>query len=142
MPADLAWRRSRRAGRRLPTRRATLRFAGWSLALLAYLFLCGVHAYSATALVGLDFYGGDWDPAELALYARVSLALLVLLVAGGFLLRRTPRLAVALLASATIGTCAAFWWAAPVYGPVGLAIVAAAVVLARRRRQRASSAAS
>jgi hypothetical protein len=142
MPADLAWRRSRRRGRRLPSGRSTLRFAGWTLALLAYLFLAGVHGYSATPLIGLDLYGGDWAPGDVDLYARISAALLLLLLAGAALLRRTPRLAVAVLAAATIGTCVAFWWAAAVYAPVGLMIVAAAVALARRRRQRASSATS
>ena len=142
VPADLSWRRSRHRGRRLPSPRATLRFAGWSFGLLSYLFLCGVHGYSATPLVGLDLYGGDWEPGDVALYARVSMLLLVLLVVGCMLIRSTPRLAVAVLASATIGTCAAFWWAAPVYAPVGLAVVASAIAVARRRRQRASSAAS
>ncbi len=142
IPADLSWRRSRRRGRRLPSTRAALRFAGWSLSLLAYLFLVGVHAFSATALVGFDFYGGDWEPGDVVRYASISAAILALLLAGGILLRPRPTAAVALLGTATLVTCVAFWWAAPIYGPLGLTVVVAAVVLARRRGQIVSSAAS
>lgn len=140
IPADLSWRRSRRGGRRLPSGRAALRVAAWSLAALAYLFLVGVHGYNATALVGFDFYGGDWAPGDVVEYARWSALLLAFLLAGGALLRPRPRLAVALLAAATLGACVAFWWASPIYGPTGVAVVAGAVALARR--QRVSSAAS
>ena len=93
-----------------------------------------MHGYSSTALLGLELYGGDWEPGDVALYARVSAGLLLLLLAGAALLRRVPRLAVALLAAGTIGTCVAFGWAVPVDGPVGLAVVVAAVVVARRLR--------
>lgn len=140
IPADLSWRRSRRRGRRLPSARAAVRVAAWSLAALAYLFLVGVHGYNATALVGFDFYGGDWAPGDVVEYARISAMLLALLLAGGVLLRPWPRLAVALLGAATLGACVAFWWASPIYGPTGVAVVAGAVALARR--QRVSSAAS
>jgi hypothetical protein len=142
VPADLAWRRSRRGRRPLPSRGAVARFAGWSVGALGYLFLVGVPGYSATALVGLDLYGGDWEAGDVAAYARVGAVLLALLLAGAALLRPFPRIAVALLAAATLAPCVVYWWAAPVYGPVGLVVVAAAVGLARRRRQRASSAAS
>ena len=125
-----------------PSPRVTLRFAGCSLALLAYPLLVGAHGYSATALVGFDFYGGDWESGDVIGYARVSAVLLALLLAGGALLRPRPRLAVAFLVAATLGTCAAFWWATPIHGPMGLAVVAATVVLARRRGQMVSSAAS
>jgi hypothetical protein len=140
--ADLSWRRSLRRGRRLPSAGAVVRGAGWSLSLLAYLFLVGVHGYNATALVGLDFYGGDWEPGDVVEYASISAAILVPLLAGGILLRRHPRAAAALLGIAALATCVAFWWAAPIYGPIGLTVVVAAVVLARRRSQIVSSAAS
>jgi hypothetical protein len=143
MPADLLWRRSRRRRRALSSARATFRVAGWSLAVVAYVFLIGAHGYSATALVGFDFYGGDWQAGDVDRYARVSATLLALLLAGGVLIRLRPRLAVALLVAATLGTCAAFWWATPIYAPSGLAVVTGAIVLARRRRgQIVSSAAS
>lgn len=142
IPADLSWRRALRRDRPLPSPRATLRFAGWSLALLAYLLLVGAHGYFATALVGFDFYGRDWEPGDVIGYARVSAVLLALLLAGGVLLGPRPRLAVGFVVAATLGTCVAFWWATPIYGPMGLTVVAAAVVLARRRGQMVSSAAS
>jgi hypothetical protein len=142
IPADLSWRRARRGGRRLPSRRGTLRVTGWSAAIASYLFLTGVHGYSATALVGLDLYGSDWEPGDVARYARISGVLLAALLAGGVLLRRLPWLAVALLAASVLGTCAAFWWASPIYGPPGVAIVGGAIVAARAPRQRVSSAAS
>lgn len=142
IPADLSWRQSRRRGRRLPSAWTAARVGGWSLALLAYLFLVGVHGYNATALVGLDLYGGDWEPGDVVEYARISAAVLVLLLAGGILLRRRPAVAAALLGTATLGTCVAFWWASPIFAPAGLAVVVAAVVLARRRGQMVSSAAS
>ncbi|HEX6724012.1 MAG TPA: hypothetical protein VF073_02105 [Gaiella sp.] len=142
IPADISWRRSRHRGRRLPSLRTAVRVAGWSLAFLAYLFLVGAHGYSATAVVGFDFYGADWEPGDVIWYARVSAMLLALLLAGGILIRRWPRIAVAMLVAATLGTCGAFWWATPIYAPLGLAVVAAAVALARRRAQIVSSAAS
>ena len=110
IPADLSWRRSRRRGRTLPSARASA-FAGWLLAFVAYPIVVGAHGYSATALVGFDFYGGDWAPGDVAGYARVSGVLLALLLAGGALIRMRPRLAVALLVVGTVGACVAFWWA-------------------------------
>lgn len=142
IPADVAWRRSRRQGRRLPSARAAARVVGWSLAVLAYAFLVGMHGYIATGLVGLDLYGGDWEPGDVVRYAAISAAILPLFLAGGILLRPRPAVAAVLLGTAALVTCVAFWWAAPIYGPAGLAVVTAAVVLARRRGQIVSSAAS
>lgn len=142
IPADLSWRRARRTGRRLPSARAMLRVAGWSVALVSYVFLTSVHCYFATALVGLDLYGSDWEAGDVTRYARSSGIFLALLLVGAALLQRLPPLAVALLAVAVLGTCVTFWWASPIYGPPGVAIVAAAVAFARARRQRVSSAAS
>jgi hypothetical protein len=131
-PADLSWRAAQRITR--PTARAAARATGLALGLLAYLLLVGVHGYSAAALVGLDLYGGgEWPDGQLVRYAGISGVLLVLLLAGGVLLRRRPRLALALLLLGALGGCIAFRWAAAVYGPAGMAVVVSAATLVRRR---------
>jgi hypothetical protein len=131
-PADLSWRAAQRITR--PTARGAARATGLALGLLAYLLLVGVHGYSAAALVGLDLYGGgEWPDGQLVRYAGISGVLLVLLLAGGVLLRRRPRLALALLLLGALGGCIAFRWAAAVYGPAGMAVVVSAATLVRRR---------
>jgi hypothetical protein len=142
MPADLAWRRARRHGGRLPSARTAARLAGRSIGLLAYAFLVGFHGYNATALAGLDLYGADWPPGDVVRYASISAVVLVLLLAGGILLRPFAAAGAGVLGTAALATCVVFWWAAPIFGPAGLAVVAPAVARARRRSQMVSSAAS
>jgi hypothetical protein len=137
-PADLSWRAAQRSTR--PSTRGAARAAGLALGLLAYLLLVGVHGYSAAALVGLDLYGGgDWPDGELVRYAGISGALLALLLAGGVLLPRRPRVAIVLLLLGTLGGCIAFRWAVAVYGPAGAAVLVSAATLGlgrgRDRRQ-------
>jgi hypothetical protein len=131
-PADVSWRAAQRGTR--PSARGAVRAAALALGLLGYLLLVGVHGYSAAALVGLDLYGGgDWPDGDLARYAGLSGVLLAVLLAGGVLLRRRPRLAIALLLLGTVGGCIAFRWAVALYGPAGTAVVVSAATLARRR---------
>ena len=136
IPADLSWRRSRRRGQRMPTPRLVARGIGWSFALLSYLFLVATHGFGATALVGLELYGSDWEPGDVEVFSRISAVVLVLLVAGVLILRPRPRTGASLLTLGALATPIAFWWAAPIYGPIGLAVTAAGVVLARRSRTR------
>jgi len=138
MAADIAWRGGHRCSRRRPSARAALRVAGGSVAMLAYLFLFGVYAFISAPVGGVQPYGDDWAPEDVTLYSRIGLALLGLLAGGGLLLPRRPRIALPLLTAAVVGACAAFWWAAPIYGAVGGTAIAGAVMYARRR-ERASS---
>jgi hypothetical protein len=134
MAADVSWRRARRRPGWIHVTRAALRLAGWSVALLAYLFLAGVYAFVASPVVGIEPYGDDWAPGDVTWYSRVTLLLLGLLVAGGALLPRRPPLAIALLAVAIAGACVVFWWAAPIYAAVGATALSGAVTYTRRRR--------
>jgi hypothetical protein len=136
IPADLNWRRSRRRGQRMPTPRLVARGIGWSFALLSYLYLVATHGVGATALVGLELYGSDWEPGDVEVFSRISAVMLVLLVVGVLLLNRLPRIGAALLTLGALATPIAYWWVAPIYGPIGLAVTAAGVVLARRSRTR------
>jgi hypothetical protein len=135
MPADLSWRRSRRHVTRRGLARA-VRGLGWAIAAVAYLFMVGNFAWSATPLVGLDLYGEDWPPGDVELYARISGTLFLLLVAGVALIGWYPRTGAAVVVAALVVTPVVFWWAAPIYVPLGLAVAVAAVTLARRSRAR------
>jgi hypothetical protein len=136
MAADLSWRRSRREGRHAPMARAVARAGGWSTALLSYLFLVVTHGWGATALVGLELYGRDWEAGDVDVFAQISVAILAFLIVGAFLLSRLPRIGAVLLALGAFTTPIAFWWAAPMYVPMGVAVTSAGVVLARRSRAR------
>jgi hypothetical protein len=138
MAADLAWRSAHRRRRR-PSARAALLVVGGSIALLAYLFLFGVYAFLSLPVVGIEPYGDDWAPGDVTLYSRIGFLLLVLLALGGVLLPRRPGIGLALLSAAVVGACAAFWWAAPVYGAVGAAALSGALGYTRRRRPRVRS---
>lgn len=136
-PADLSWRRSRARRRRaLSDRAQLLRGLGWAVAGIAYAVLVAQHAWLATALVGLDLYGADWQPGDVELWSRIGAALLLALVGGALLLRPAPRTGVGLVAAGSLGTAVAMWWALPLIGPLAFAVTAGAVVLARRRRRR------
>ena len=136
IPADLSWRQSRRWGQRMPTPCLVARGIGWSFALLSYLFLVATHGFGATAFVGLELYGSDWEPGDIEVFSRISAVVLVLLVAGVLLLNRLPRIGAALVTLGALVTPIAYWWGAPIYGPIGLAVTATSVVLARRSRTR------
>lgn len=140
VPADLTWRRSQRArGRHVsPSLACALRGGGWFLALASYLVLLGMYAYNATALVGLDLYGADWEEGDVARTASLSGALLVLLATGGLSLHSLPRIGATLLAVGALGSSAlAFPCLVPLLGPLGLAVGIGGAVLARRRRRAA-----
>ena len=125
--------------------RVVTRAASWSAALLSYIFLVVTHGWGATALVGLELYGGDWEAGDVEMFSRISGGILAFLVVGALLLSRLPRVGASLLALGALTTPIAFWWAAPMYVPIGVAVTAAGVVLARRSRARqlcVSSAAS
>lgn len=135
-PADLSWRRSRARRRRaLPARGPLLRGAGWAAAGMAYAFLVVLHAWFASALLGLDLYGADWAPGDVERWSRSSGVLVTALLGGVLLLRATPRLGAALVAGASLVTAGLMWWALPVIGPIALAAATGAVVIARRRRR-------
>lgn len=143
--ADLSWRRAQRrhGGRRL-TAGSVARGGGWSLGAVSLVFLLSVQAYAATALVGLELYGGDWPEGELAAYAGLNASAMTVLLAGAATVRRLPRIGATLLVAGGIGSailplCPAL---ALLYGPPGVSVGAAGIVLARRLRQRASSATS
>ena len=136
IPADLSWRWSRQQRSRRAAGRVIARAAGWSAALLSYVFLVATHGWGATALVGLELYGSDWEPGDVEVFSRISGAVLVLLVVGLLILRRRPRTGASLLALGALATPIAFWWAAPLYVPIGLAVTAAGIVLAGRTRNR------
>lgn len=116
------------------------------LAGIAYAFLALLHALVALPLLGLEYYGADWEESGVQMYARIGGALFALLVVGALLLLRLPRTGAALVAAAVLGTPVAFVWGFPMYFPVGATVAAAAVVVARRRRRttqpRTSSATS
>ena len=130
--SDLSWRRAVRGRRRL-TSAAITRGLGWAFAGMSYAFFVAGHAWSATALVGLELYGATWDPADIVLYAWISAVLLTLLLAGGIILPWSPALGACLVGLGAFGTAVAFWWGAFIYGPCALAMTTAVVVLARRR---------
>jgi hypothetical protein len=135
-PADLSWRRSRARRRRArPGRTQVVRGLGWAVAGAAYAVLVAQHAWLATALVGLELYGGDWQPGDVELWSRIGAAMLLALVGGALLLRPAPRTGAGLVAAGSLGTAAAMWWALPLVGPLAVAATAGAVVLARRRRR-------
>jgi hypothetical protein len=134
VPADLTWRRARCRGRRLLAPRSAARGLGWTLALLSYLFMVGQFSWAATALVGLDLYGEDWAPGDVAWFSRIAGVLLALLVGGAALIPCRPRIGATLVIAGLVVTPLVFWWAAPMYVPLGLAVGAAVIVLARRRR--------
>lgn len=136
IPADLSWRRLRRRRGHWPAVRPAAHVLGWSAAALSYLFLIATHGWGATALVGLDLYGRDWEPGDVEVFSRISGAVLALLVVGLLLLRRRPRTGASMLALGALATPVAFWWAAPLYVPIGTAVTAAGIVLARRSRER------
>jgi hypothetical protein len=142
--ADLSWRRTQRRGRRVPSLATAVRALGWAFALIAYTLLVCQFTWAATALVGLDLYGADWAPGDVEWYSRACGTLLLVLLSGAALLPRWPRTGAALVASGVAVPPIVFWWAAPLYVPVAVALAAAAITLARRRRQtlqaRASSA--
>ncbi len=102
---------------------------------LSYLFLVATHGWGETALVELELYGSDWEPGDVEVFSRISGAVLTLLVLGLLILRRRPRTGASLLALGALATPIAFWWAAALYVPIGLAVTAAGVVLARRSRE-------
>lgn len=141
VPADLSWRWSRQQRSPWSAARVVARAMGWSAALISYLFLVATHGWGATALVGLELYGGDWKPGDVEVFSRVSGAVLTLLVVGLLILRRRPRTGASLLALGALATPIAFWWAAALYAPIGLAVTAAGVVLGRRSRERQARAA-
>jgi hypothetical protein len=133
-PADLSWRRSRLRRSRTPARRSRLlRGAAWAAAGLAYAFLVGQHAWFATALVGLDLYGGDWAAGDVQRWSRLAGVFVLALVGGALLLHSTPRLGAVLVGGAALGTAALMWWALPLLGPMAVAVAAGAAVIARRR---------
>ena len=133
--ADLSWRHAQRRGSWLPSARALARGAGWSIAAVAYVFLTLVQAWVALPLLGLEYYGADWDQGGVQMYARIGGVLFALLVLGAILLRRLPRTGAALISAGALGTPIAFFWGAFAYGPVGIAATSGAVTLARRRRR-------
>jgi hypothetical protein len=139
-PADLSWRRRHRRGLRLPGRRALATSLGWAFALVSYVFLVANFGYAATPLVGLHLQGEDWAPGDELRYALVSAALLALLVVGAVTFRRHPRLGAMLVLTALVVTPIVFWWAAPIYAPLAIAVGWATVTLARRRRRRLAAA--
>ncbi len=140
--ADLSWRQSRRRGRRVAAPRAVARGIGWALAVLSYMLLVGQFSWAASAFVGLDLYGEDWAPGDVEWYSRIASLLLVLLVGGAVLILRHPRLGAALVIAGLVVTPIVFWWAAPMYAPMVLAVGAATIVLARRSRARQARASS
>lgn len=129
-PADLSWRRS--LG--LPGRRARATSLGWAFALVSYVFLVANFGYAATPLVGLHLQGEDWAPGDELRYALVSAALLALLVVGAVTFRRHPRLGAMLVLTALVVTPVVFWWAAPIYAPLDIAVGGATITLVRRQR--------
>ncbi len=134
VPADLSWRRAQRHGhKRLPTRASVMRGLGWALGGLGYVILLTAHGWNATALVGLDLYGQDWEQGDVATGARISGTLLTALVAGGLLLHRLPLAGAMLIAIGSFMTLVVYWWMIPVTGPCGIAVTIAAVILASRR---------
>lgn len=135
VPADLSWRRAQRHRSWFPSPHALARAVGWSLAGVAYLSLTLVHAWVALPLLGLEYYGADWDEGDVQMYAWIGGVLLALLVLGAILLRRLPRTGAALISAGALGTPIAFFWGAVAYGPIGIAVTSGAVVLARRRRR-------
>lgn len=136
VPADLSWRRARARGRRtLPSRGSVLRGAGWAFAGAGYAMLLAMHAWFATALLGLDLYGADWAPGDVDETARLGGSFLALLLAGAIGLRLAPRLGAAAIVTASVGTAVYMWWLLPVMGPIAVAVSAAAIVLARRRHR-------
>ena len=135
VPADLSWRRAQRHRSWLPSPHALARAVGWSLAGVAYLSLTLVHAWVALPLLGLEYYGADWDEGDVQMYAWIGGVLLALLVLGAILLRRLPRTGAALISAGALGTPIAFFWGAVAYGPIGIAVTSGAVILARRRRR-------
>jgi hypothetical protein len=135
VPADLSWRRAMARGRRaLPSRGSLLRGAGWAFAGAGYVMLVALHAWFATALVGLDLHGPTGEPGDVERTARLGGGFLSLLLAGAIGLRHTPRLGAAMIVTASVGTAGYLWWFLPVMGPIAVAVSAAAIVLARRRR--------
>lgn len=135
VPADLSWRRAQRHRAWLRSPRALARAVGWSLAGVAYLSLTLVHAWVALPLLGLEYYGADWDESDVRMYARIGGVLLALLVLGAILLRRLPRTGAALISAGALGTPIAFFWGALAYGSIAIVVTFGAVTLARRRRR-------
>lgn len=145
--ADASWRRAQRRGRRhVPSHGSVVRGLGWAVAASAFGLLVLMHAWNATALVGLHLYGQDWDPGDVTATARVSALLLVVLAGGALLLPRRPRLGATLVSLGALATTVWAWCIVALFGPIATAVIVAAIVLARRRRRttqlRASSATS
>jgi hypothetical protein len=130
VPADLAWRSSARTMR---ARASWTNSAGWPLCLLGYLQLVGFHAWSSTALFGLDLYGEDWPPGDVLLQARWSALLGASFLVGVAVLRRMPRLGATMLAAGSLGSVLAFAYLAPLFVPAGTAVSVGALVIVRRR---------
>src|SRR5436190_18382840 len=60
--SDVTWRGAQRSrARTWPDAGPLLRALGWVVAADSYLFVVGLHGFSATAL-GLHLYGEDWAP--------------------------------------------------------------------------------
>ncbi len=122
IPADLLWRieagSSLKTERRIPVNDSLLMKIGLVIAMLGPILL---------AVNGVAFLlgGGDFESSsdELRWGTAITLASLAI-VAGLWLSARAPRLGTAMVALGVVVNCITFHWMAPIFVPIGIAIVA------------------
>lgn len=131
VPADIAWRSSRRTRRPLTARRV-VHGAGWAVFALAAALLLAFTGAAAAPLVGVGPHP-DWDPADVTLWERRGAALFLALTYGLALLRWRPRVGAVLVAAVACTAAVCFWWALVLFGPAAAVLTIGAAAIARRR---------